>query len=384
MHSMSTDAASTAPEVAEETILSRGLVSLRELLPHGWKIGPSTAQPGAEADPRADTLITLQDPGGGGKRLIVEAKRAFAPRDVETVFGGQLRLLRQLDPAASVVVFAPWLSARTRAQLEERDVGYLDFTGNVRLQFDRPAVLIHTTGAERDPSPAHRKGVSVRGAAAGRVVRLLADVRPPYTASAIAHVGGVSVPYVSRLLTMLDREALIQRGRQGLVVDVDWPDLLRRRAETYQLYGTNPAQGYLSGTGAREVAQRLRDDPSLPYHAVTGSFAAAQRAPIAAPSQLAVYVDDPTVTAEAMDLLPTDQGADVVLLTPYDFVVHDRCELIDGLKVVAPSQLALDCLTGNGRMPAEGEALLEWMAEDETQWRSSSIEGMKPRAEVFP
>lgn len=380
---MTVSGAFPAPKEGEEAILDRGLASLRELLPAGWKVEHAALQPGVVGT-RADALIHLEDPWGGGKRLIVEAKRAFAPRDAEAVLGGQLELLRQLDPVASVVVFAPWLSARTRRQLEGRDVGYLDFTGNVQLQFDRPAVLIRTTGAEQDPSPAHRKGVSVRGAAAGRVVRLLADIRPSYTASALAQVGGVSVPYVSRLLSMLHHEALIHRGRRGLVVDVDWPDLLRRRAETYELYGTNSAQGYLSGTGAREAAQRLRDDPSVPYRAVTGSFAAAQRAPIAAPSQLTVYVDDPMVTAKTMGLLPADQGADVVLLTPYDFVVDDRAELIDGLRVVAPSQLALDCLTGNGRMPAEGEALLEWMAEHEAQWRRSSIEGMPPKAAIFP
>jgi hypothetical protein len=48
------------------------------------------------------------------------------------------------------------------------------------------------------------------GAGAGRVVRFLVDVAPPYTASAVAEFAGVSVPYVSRLLSMLDREALVE------------------------------------------------------------------------------------------------------------------------------------------------------------------------------
>ncbi|MHB8300921.1 MAG: hypothetical protein ACYDDW_20730 [Dermatophilaceae bacterium] len=82
--------------------------------------------------------------------------------------------------------------------------------------------------------------------------------------------------------------------------------------------------------------------------------------------------------------MPTDQGADVVLLRPYDLVVVERLELIDGLHVVAPSQLALDCLSGNGRMPAEGEALLSWMADHEAQWRRSTIEGMEPRGAILP
>ncbi len=375
--------ATVAQATGEREIFAKGLAALRNLLPPGWKLEPVAESPGIDTGLRADELISLQDPQGMGKSLIVEAKETFAPRDAETLLGGQLRLLRRLEPNASVVVFAPWLSARTRTLLEEQEVGYLDLTGNVRLQLERPALVIRITGDERGPVPSRREGVTVRGTVAGRVVRLLVDVRPPYTASAIARTSGVSVPYVSRLLMTLDREALVERARRGLVVDVDWPNLLRHRAEAYQLYGTNTAHGYLSATGTQEAARQLREDLSMPYRAVTGSFAAAQRAPIAAPGQLAVYVDDPEATAQAMGLLLADRGADVVLLDPYDFVVLDRHELVDALRVVAPSQLALDCLTGNGRMPAEGEALLGWMAEHEQQWRRASLEDVPPRVEVF-
>ncbi len=89
---------------------------------------------------------------------------------------------------------------------------------------------------------------------------------------------------------MLDREALVARGRRGQVVDVEWADLLRRRAETYRTLTTNRARGYLAGTGARDAAVALRDG-RLPYRAVTGSLAATQPAPVAAAAQLLVYVD---------------------------------------------------------------------------------------------
>jgi hypothetical protein len=35
-------------------------------------------------------------------------------------------------------------------------------------------------------------------------------------------------------------------------------------------------------------------------------------------------------------------------------------------------------LTGTGRMPAEGEALIAWMAENEASWRLSSLDGLRP------
>ena len=51
----------------------------------------------------------------------------------------------------------------------------------------------------------------------------------------------------------------------------------------------------------------------------------------------------------------------------------ERATLIDGLTYVAPSQAAADCLTGNGRMPAEGDALLKWMMENESLWRLDTL-----------
>ncbi|RMI37446.1 hypothetical protein EBN88_19080 [Streptomyces triticirhizae] len=45
----------------------------------------------------------------------------------------------------------------------------------------------------------------------------------------------------------------------------------------------------------------------------------------------------------------------------------------DGLRYVGPSQLVLDCLAGPGRMPAEGETVLGFMARDESAWRESDL-----------
>ena len=43
---------------------------------------------------------------------------------------------------------------------------------------------------------------------------------------------------------------------------------------------------------------------------------------------------------------------------------------VDGLTIVAPSQAAADLLTGSGRMPSEGEELLDWMKDNERVWRT--------------
>ena len=37
------------------------------------------------------------------------------------------------------------------------------------------------------------------------------------------------------------------------------------------------------------------------------------------------------------------------------------------------AQVAIDCLTGFGRMPSEGEALIKWMQSNESQWRLTAL-----------
>jgi hypothetical protein len=77
-----------------------------------------------------------------------------------------------------------------------------------------------------------------------------------------------------------------------------------------------------------------------------------------------------TKAANRLGLREAEAGANVVLLEPFDPVVFDRTISRDGLRCVAPSQLAVDLLTGPGREPSQGEEILRWMRENEDAWRS--------------
>ena len=83
-----------------------------------------------------------------------------------------------------------------------------------------------------------------------------------------------------------------------------------------------------------------------------------------------IYVTDAIQAIERLDLRETEAGANVVLLEPLDPVVFDRTVERDGLRCVAPSQLAVDLLTGPGREPSQGEQMLNWMEKNEHVWRS--------------
>lgn len=371
----------------EEKLVDWAIEWLKAVLPAPWDVRRSDRSYGGGNLVEPGTLgsgaIDIVGPQNIGATLVVEAKRSFSPRDVELTFGPNLlRVLRALTYDIPVLVVSEWLSPRTRELLEAEGVNYLDLTGNALLRLDNPVVYVRSMGASRAPKAAARGQVRLRGPKAARIVRLLIDVRPPYGVREIAEASGVVVSWVSKLLDSLDREALIERSARGRVESVDIPRLLRRWAEAYDVFKTNQATTFLAPQGAKPTLESMKDVASRARLAITGSFAAVRLAPVAAPALVVAYTDDVDGVSRKLRLLSADEGSNVALLRPYDPVVWDRNESADGLRYVAPSQIAIDCLTGNGRMPAEGEALIKWMSANESRWRLESLDGLRAGADT--
>ena len=158
------------------------------------------------------------------------------------------------------------------------------------------------------------------------------------------------------------QEGLLTRVSRGPVEAVDRARMIRRWADDYSVLKSNEALSFLDPRGIANLLRRL--PTSRVRYAVTGSLAANRLAPVA-PARLAmVYLDDPDQAANDLNLTATDTGANVMLLTLFDEVVFDRTRTDESVTYVAPSQAAVDLLTSPGRSPAEGEAVLEWMARN--------------------
>ncbi|WP_431974919.1 hypothetical protein [Micromonospora haikouensis] len=366
-------------ERAEADLLAAGLARLHELLGDGWQINPHRSLDEAQYDSHteiADMLVGLVDPSSTHAQILVEAKQHLAPSDVRRVMAPRLSLLRRLSSHTVVLVIAPWLSPKTREVLEAEGCSYLDLTGNVYIRIDRPTVLIRTPGEQRDPNP-HKTRTRLAGPRAGRLVRVLTDVAPPYRATQLAAVTKLSLPYVSRLLDAMERETLITRAGRG-IVEVDWPSLLRARAIETDLLRSGDYDSYIAANGISATLQKLSNSALPSALALTGSVAAQDVAPIAVGGQLIIYyrgeATDKKLLRKELGLLPTEEGANVLLLRPADDVVFKLRRWQEGLPFVALSQLAIDCLSGPGRMPAEGEAVLEFMIEHQDRWRLRDLD----------
>jgi len=361
-----------ADQMSASELLDAAVEMLARRLPSSWAV---EKQPSA-SDPDASDLVITSQNTGSQTLVFVEVKADASPRDVEALIGGPWRRWRRQMGNRPILLVAPYVGPRVRDLLTEEDISYVDLTGNVRISLDYPGVFIKTEGARRDPRSTKPRS-AVRGAKAGAVVRALVDAQPPYTGVGLAQAAKVNEGYLSRILDTLVDEGLIDRERAG-VTRVDWPAMLRRRATTLDLFRPVGTYRYVARQGTSALVDRLRRRPGSGRRqpTVTGSFAAARIAPIASPALLVVYAMDPRSLADELEMLPADAGADTVLIRPDNDVAFARAVRDGGMAWAAPSQVAIDCLAGSGRMPSEGEALIGWMRENESEWRYPSIEAL--------
>ena len=334
----------------DNSLIRRALQELRRRLPLGWR---ATGQDGAAV------AVTAPDRRTGV--LVLQARTRLAPKDVRPLVEGLP------DKRATPVVVAPFLTENTRARLWERDVGYLDLTGNTKIVLPEPGLFIETQGASTDPTREERPARSLRGPKAGRVVRALIELRSPPGVRELGALTKSDAGYVSRVLSFLDSEALITRVGRGRIEGVDWAALLRRWAQEAPLESRGRLRTFLEPRGLSALQTRLAK-LDAPY-AITGSFAAATLAPLA-PARLAtIWVHDSDDVAARLALRPADAGANVVLAEAVDDSVFDGTLQRDGLSYAAPAQVAVDLLTSPGRGPQEGEELIDWMKRNEDKWR---------------
>jgi hypothetical protein len=339
---------------------------LRAVLPPGWALdverGPRTG-----SGERPDLVATVTAPNGDGVVYVGEVRRDGSGRQVrDAVERLQRHTVRR--PGSRPLFVAPWIGERSRELLTAEGVGFVDVTGNVRLTADHPGLFVAAEGASKNPWPTDKALQSLRGRGTARALRALLDFAPPYGVRELAARSGASAATLSRTIELLEREALVESDERGAVVDIDWAGTIRRWSQDYDVLHSNDSVGYLQPRGLLSLTETLKVT-KLPY-ALTGSLAATELAPIA-PARLGmVYVDDARASSAELDLREADAGANVTLLEPYDDVVFDRSIEWRGLRIVNPTQLAADLLTGPGRAPSEGEEILAWMKDRTDVWRS--------------
>ena len=346
---------------SENTIFNKAVDVLRERLPPTWTVQVAALQAGAAGSESA-RVLRIQAPDGREAALMVQVERRLDPRRAREL----VPEMRAPEDRRTLLAIAPWMSSATRQVLVDQGANLIDLTGGVRVALADPGLFIETKGADRDPWPSASK-VTLRGSQAARIVRALCEARPPIGIRALADKAGTTPGYVSKLVRMLDEQAAVRRTQSGQVGEVDLRRLLERWADDAPLEKRATTSSWLAPRGLSAMQERLRELDVR--YAVTGSFAAARRAPVTAPRLISIYVEDPEAFAGAASLRPAEAGANVLLLVPDDDSVFDGTWTDQGLRFAALPLVVADLLSGPGRGPAEAEALLTWMTDNRELWR---------------
>ena len=365
--------------ISETQLVDAAIENIRRRLPPQWTLRDCRRDLN-ENSPRnsgrtVDAMLQIRDPQGLSAAIAVEVRtRPVEPRLVSHIAETlrEMTDLREEDaepgtPPVPMLV-SSFLSTLTRERLVAASMSYADSTGNIRFSVDRPAVFIETQGADRNPFREGRRLRSLRGSSAARVVRGLLDYRAPFGTRELAGEIGSSPATISRVSDLLEREAIITReGPRGRIDSVDWETLARRWAMDYDFVTSNAPTTWIEPRGTGVLFGRLRNS-NLRY-AVTGSFAATRLAPVAEPRLVAIYAEDPETAAGQLGLRPAETGGNVLILRPFDPVVFERAQRVDGITYTRVTQVLADLMKGPGRGPAEAEGLLEWMRDNEDIWK---------------
>lgn len=313
-----------------------------------------------------DRLWRIGDGAGVAALLPAVAKVIVEQRDVPAV---SERLRARGEGGEQGVVVARYLSDPVQERLEQAGISYVDATGNMLVRLTSPALYVRARGETVDPwrGPGRPPG-ALKGDPAARVVRTLLDIAEPRPARRLALDSGASTGSVYRVLGLLEAEELVRRDEKSRVVVDDWVALARRWSQDYG-FSSNSITRWLAPRGLPSLMERIAASEG-PAYAVTGSEAGSTWAQVAAVRNAMVYTPSPEDAAAAWGLYPVETGVNVLLAEPScPVVLEGAAARDDGLVLAAPSQVAVDLMTGPGRAPAEAEALISWMVSHEPTWR---------------
>lgn len=333
---------------------------VRDAIPANWRVSLSQEQLPAAARRDPDAVVVIEGPDGNAGKLLVEVKATPSARAIEMVSQQYSAYLE--SGKEGVLVLGEYLSAGARQACEQYGLNFADETGALSVRLDRPALFVRQPGANRNPRPRERAAGSLRGKAAGRLVRALVVAQLPLVGKELAARAKVRPSTVSKTLAYMVREGLVDRKSRGPVTWVDKRGLIVRWAEDMKRSWRRAAQWYLAPGGSDSVLKELRAVTSS--YALSGTAAANEASLLSANPRAVIYAVSTGDLARTLALRESEEGAaNVILQSEEGTGLLEEVQTINGLSIAPWSQVAADCLVGRGRDSSVGEMLMDWMGE---------------------
>ena len=274
-------------------------------------------------------------------------------------------------PFGSVIVplvVTPFMGEAGRQLCAERDVGWLDFSGNARIYTQGLKILI-----DGKPNKYKRRGrpASAFAPKSSRIARwLLMHPTECFTQRQLSQATGMDEGHTSRLVGKLKDDGLIVRDNEQRIRARDPNLLLDAWLKDYKFSKHHFVRGHIparSGEGLlRELSADL-DRASVPY-AATGLASAWSLGRFAGFRVVSLYLQQtpsPGLLA-AMPFHEDDRGANLWLITPNDEGVFQGAAAYDGIRCVHPVQTYLDLHAH----PERAKDIAREFRREHLQWRT--------------
>lgn len=356
-------------------VAEQAQIRLGRALPPAWKITKDLNLATARMSTEFDGILTIQNAKFEKMNFLVAVKTELYRRDLERTIEALQRFQKEVDKSAPMIM-ARFISEPVRKLLKDREISYVDATGNLQLVFPGKDYYIREVGGKSDPWRMQgRPRNTLKGAPAAKVLRALIESPSALSIPELIKVAKSSSGVTYRVIEYLEKENLVTlqklQDRQKVkqqIVDVKWREIIERWSEDYGFVRSNSVLSYLEPRGLERLLTKLGSEKKTEY-VITGSLAANIYAPHATPKLAMIYTKNPYELIDSLGLTRADNGPNVLIASTDYEIFFEQPTIIDGTKYVSPVLAALDLLTSPGRGPTEGEELLNWMEVNQGEWK---------------
>jgi len=274
-------------------------------------------------------------------RFCIEAKTAGYPQYIREAVVVLKKFIVE-NPSYCPLIVVPFISEQGKKICDEHDIGYVDFSGNVKIACR--GVFIHTQGTER-PKGALMASQSIFSPKSARITKfLLSRPSAKWIQRDIASNTGLSKGLVSRVINkMIETGYVIKKGKKLALVNFDdlfsaWveSELKRReRKKNYYIWAQNPRK-LMETTSAALSGHRVK-------YAFTQEAGASLVAPFATFNIISVYVESPDkFPKKALAASEVDKGFNLTIIEAPDKNIFTMAQNKSGMMVVDNLQLYAD------------------------------------------
>lgn len=308
----------------------------------------------------------------GNWKFAIEYKKSGAAQFVIAAIENLNKNIEKISENVIPVVAVPFMGETGRRLCEEKQVSWLDLSGNADIT--APGLRIHVEGKPNKFKSAGRPK-DIFAPKSSRITRhLLIDTERYITQRELTNEINLDEGLVSRVVREMEKSGLLQRDSSGGGVrPKDANTLLDAWHEKYIFSKNRIIKGFVAERTGNLIVKKLVEifKSNNVNYALTGLSAAWLLSSFAAYRTATIYLsEEPSEEhLQKANFAKGEKGSNVWLVVPNDEGVFDGAFFQEGIRCVHPVQIYLD-LKGH---PERAKEAAERLREEFLTWEKSAV-----------